>query len=72
MATGFFAPGIKTTRANETTIFIPRSYRWVNTQLPNEELAFYAELELADGFIMLASAYHGGGGNTTADQEWLF
>lgn len=36
-----------------------------------EELTYSAELELGDGFIVLASCYHCGSANTTEDQEKL-
>ncbi|KAG0649655.1 Dioxygenase himG [Hyphodiscus hymeniophilus] len=70
-ALGFFVAGKKTTKANGATRFIPRSHLWPITQPPNEELCYYAELEPGDGFMMLASAYHGGSANTTIDQERL-
>ncbi|KAF2792441.1 phytanoyl-dioxygenase family protein [Melanomma pulvis-pyrius CBS 109.77] len=70
-AIGFFVAGKKTTKANGATRFIPRSHLWAKTQPPNEDLAFYAELEPGDAFIMLASAYHGGSANTTTNEERL-
>jgi len=70
-AIGFFVAGKKTTKENGATRFIPRSHLWAHTQPPNEELAYYAELEPGDGFIMLASAYHGGSENASVDQERL-
>jgi len=70
-AVGFFVAGKRTTKANGATRFIPRSHLWAKSQPPNEELSFYAELEPGDGFIMLASCYHGGSANTTTDQERL-
>lgn len=68
---GFFVAGKRTTKANGATRFIPRSHLWAKTQAPNEDLAYYAELDAGDGFIMLASAYHGGSANTTEDEERL-
>jgi ectoine hydroxylase-related dioxygenase (phytanoyl-CoA dioxygenase family) len=70
-AIGLFVAGKKTTRTNGATRFIPRSHLWGKEQPPNEDLTFYAELEPGDAFIMLASCYHGGSANTTADQERL-
>jgi ectoine hydroxylase-related dioxygenase (phytanoyl-CoA dioxygenase family) len=70
-AVGLFVAGKKTTRENGATRFIPRSHLWKHSQAPNEELAFYVELEPGDGFIMLASCYHGGSANTTVDGERL-
>jgi ectoine hydroxylase-related dioxygenase (phytanoyl-CoA dioxygenase family) len=68
---GFFVAGKKTTKANGATRFIPRSHLWAKTQPPNEDLTFYAELEPGDGFVMLASCYHGGSANMTEDEERL-
>ncbi|KAJ5377263.1 uncharacterized protein N7496_004672 [Penicillium cataractarum] len=68
---GFFVAGKKTTKANGATRFIPRSHLWAKTTPPNEDLTYYAELEPGDGFIMLASCFHGGSANTTTDEERL-
>lgn len=68
---GFFVAGTKTTKANGATRFIPGSHLWDAEQPPVEELAAQAELNPGDGFIMLASAFHGGSANTTADEERL-
>ncbi|RAH71416.1 phytanoyl-CoA dioxygenase family protein [Aspergillus aculeatinus CBS 121060] len=68
---GFFVAGKETTRANGATRFIPRSHLWAKTTPPNEDLAYYAELKPGDGFLMLASCFHGGSANTTVDQERL-
>ncbi|PVH87659.1 phytanoyl-dioxygenase family protein [Cadophora sp. DSE1049] len=68
---GFFVAGKKTTRANGATRFIPRSHLWATSQPPMEDLARHAELNPGDGFMMLASAYHGGSQNSTTDQERL-
>lgn len=68
---GFFVAGKKTTKANGATRFIPRSHLWAKTTPPNEDLAYYAELEPGDGFIMLASCFHGGSANTTSNEERL-
>ncbi|KAH9214097.1 phytanoyl-CoA dioxygenase family protein [Leptodontidium sp. 2 PMI_412] len=68
---GFFIAGKKTTKANGATRFIPRSHLWATSQPPMEELARHAELNPGDGFMMLASAYHGGSENSTIDQERL-
>jgi ectoine hydroxylase-related dioxygenase (phytanoyl-CoA dioxygenase family) len=68
---GIFVAGKKTTRANGATRFIPGSHLWGEERCPDEELALYAELGPGDAFIMLASCYHGGSSNTTADEERL-
>jgi len=68
---GLFVAGKKTTKANGATRFIPRSHLWATSQPPVEDLARHAELNPGDGFMMLASAYHGGSENATTDQERL-
>lgn len=68
---GFFVGGKKTTRQNGATRFIPGSHLWDHETPPSEDLAFYAELEPGDGFIMLSSCYHGGSANTTDNEERL-
>lgn len=68
---GLFVAGKKTTRANGATRFIPGSHLWGEERCPDEELAYYAELQPGDAFIMLASCYHGGSANTTSDEERL-
>ncbi|KIW36009.1 uncharacterized protein PV06_11684 [Exophiala oligosperma] len=70
-AIGFLVGGKKTTKANGATRFIPGSHLWKHDTPPAEDLCVYAELEPGDGFIMLASCYHGGSANTTTDQERL-
>jgi ectoine hydroxylase-related dioxygenase (phytanoyl-CoA dioxygenase family) len=70
-AIGFFISGKKTTKANGATRFIPGSHLWGHMTLCVEELTYSAELELGDGFIVLASCYHCGSANTTEDQEKL-
>ncbi|KIW36459.1 uncharacterized protein PV06_11275, partial [Exophiala oligosperma] len=60
-----------TTKANGATRFIPGSHLWKHDTPPAEDLCVYAELEPGDGFIMLASCYHGGSANTTTNQERL-
>jgi ectoine hydroxylase-related dioxygenase (phytanoyl-CoA dioxygenase family) len=68
---GPFVAGKKTTRANGATRFIPGSHLWGMDRCPDESLAFYAELDAGDAFLMLSSCYHGGSANTTTDQERL-
>lgn len=68
---GLFVAGKKTTRANGATRFIPGSHLWGEDRCPSEELAYYAELEPGDAFLMLASCYHGGSANTTNNEERL-
>jgi ectoine hydroxylase-related dioxygenase (phytanoyl-CoA dioxygenase family) len=68
---GLFVAGKKTTKANGATRFIPGSHLWGEERCPDEDLAYYAELQPGDAFLMLASCYHGGSANTTADEERL-
>jgi ectoine hydroxylase-related dioxygenase (phytanoyl-CoA dioxygenase family) len=68
---GFFVAGTRTTRANGAKRFIPGSHLEATEQPPDEKFARYAELKPGDGFIMLASCYHGGSANTTQGEERL-
>lgn len=68
---GWFVAGKKTTRANGATRYIPGSHLWDSEIPPDESLAFYAELEPGDCFMMLSSCYHAGSANTTKDEERL-
>ncbi|OGE54274.1 hypothetical protein PENARI_c006G01653 [Penicillium arizonense] len=68
---GFFVAGKKATKANGATRFIPGSHLWDHNNPPNEDLCEYAEMERGDAFMMLASCFHGGSANTTADEERL-
>lgn len=68
---GWFVAGKKTTRANGATRFIPGSHLWDPATKPSEDLAYYAELEPGDAFIMLSSCFHGGSSNTTSEEERL-
>ncbi|KAK3387943.1 phytanoyl-CoA dioxygenase family protein [Podospora didyma] len=68
---GFFVAGKKATKANGATRFIPGSHLWDQSEPPNEELAFHAEMNAGDAFMMLSSCYHGGSANTTEDEERL-
>ncbi|KAK4159046.1 hypothetical protein QBC43DRAFT_222943 [Cladorrhinum sp. PSN259] len=68
---GFFVAAKRTTKANGATRFIPRSHLWESMEPPNEDLAYYAELNPGDAFMMLSSCYHGGSANTTENEERL-
>ncbi|KAK3997958.1 phytanoyl dioxygenase family [Cladorrhinum sp. PSN332] len=68
---GFFVAGKKRTKANGATRFVPGSHLWDAMEPPNEDLAYHAELNPGDAFIMLASCYHGGSANTTENEERL-
>ncbi|KAK2007826.1 phytanoyl-CoA dioxygenase [Colletotrichum eremochloae] len=72
-AVGLFVAGSKVTKENGGTQFIPRSHLWGTNRdgPPRVEDCIYAEMEKGDAFIMLASAYHAGGHNTTEDEQRL-
>ncbi|OLN88088.1 hypothetical protein CCHL11_00007 [Colletotrichum chlorophyti] len=72
-AVGLFVAGSKVTKENGGTQFIPRSHLWGTSRQtpPRVEDCIYAEMEKGDAFIMLASAYHAGGQNTTHDETRL-
>ncbi|KAL0935801.1 phytanoyl dioxygenase family protein [Colletotrichum truncatum] len=72
-AVGLFVAGSKVTKENGGTQFIPRSHLWgTDRELPPQvDDCIYAEMNKGDAFIMLASAYHAGGHNTTEDEERL-
>lgn len=68
---GLFVAGKPSTKENGCTRFIPGSHLWSHETEPVDELCSYATLDKGDAFIMFASCYHGGGANTTKDQERL-
>lgn len=69
---GLFVAGCKVTKENGGTQFIPGSHLWgTNQGPPKVEDCIFAEMEKGDAFIMLASAYHGGGNNVTKDEYRL-
>ncbi|KAI5477095.1 Phytanoyl-CoA dioxygenase [Pseudohyphozyma bogoriensis] len=72
-AVGFFVAGGAhgTTKANGATRFIPGSHLYGIDHPPSEEDAVHVELAPTDGFLMLASCYHGGSANMTTHQERL-
>ncbi|KAJ9139373.1 Phytanoyl-dioxygenase family protein [Pleurostoma richardsiae] len=71
-AIGLFVAGCKVTKENGGTQFIPRSHLWGTTRgPPRVEDCIFADMDKGDAFLMLASAYHGGGNNTTIDQYRL-
>ncbi|GAB1192678.1 hypothetical protein APSETT444_001872 [Aspergillus pseudonomiae] len=72
-AVGLFVAGCRITKENGGTQFIPRSHLWGtdrNTP-PRVDQCIFADMEKGDGFIMLASAFHGGGSNVTEDEYRL-
>ncbi|KNG89889.1 phytanoyl-CoA dioxygenase family protein [Aspergillus nomiae NRRL 13137] len=72
-AVGLFVAGCRITKKNGGTQFIPRSHLWGtdrNTP-PRVDQCIFADMEKGDGFIMLASAFHGGGSNVTKDEYRL-
>lgn len=68
---GLFVAGTKTTKLNGATRFIPKSHLTGLDVPPVESDAAYAELDVGDAFMMLASCYHGGSANMTKDEERL-
>ncbi|ENH66984.1 hypothetical protein FOC1_g10004615 [Fusarium oxysporum f. sp. cubense race 1] len=71
-AVGLFVAGSKVTKENGGTQFIQGSHLWGSERgPPRVEDCIYAEMDKGDAFIMLASAYHGGGTNSTKDQHRL-
>ncbi|EKG10166.1 Phytanoyl-CoA dioxygenase [Macrophomina phaseolina MS6] len=72
-AIGMFVAGSKVTKENGGTQFIPKSHLWGNDREkpPQVDQCIFAEMEKGDAFIMLASAFHGGGNNTTKDEKRL-
>lgn len=67
-AISFFIAGRRTTRENGATNFIPGSHLQDTMTARKMEDAISAEMEAGDAFFMCASAYHGGGCNSTTDQ----
>ncbi|CAI0644301.1 unnamed protein product [Colletotrichum noveboracense] len=72
-AVGLFVAGSKVTKENGGTQFIPRSHLWGTDRHlpPRVDECIYAEMDKGDAFIMLASAYHAGGHNTTQNEKRL-
>lgn len=71
-AVGLFVAGCKVTKENGGTQFIPGSHLWGTKQgPPRVEDCIFADMDKGDAFIMLASAFHGGGTNSTKDQHRL-
>ncbi|KAF4539439.1 Phytanoyl-CoA dioxygenase [Lasiodiplodia theobromae] len=70
-AVGLFVAGSRVTKENGGTQFIPRSHLWGTDRdtPPRVDQCIFADMEKGDAFIMLASAYHGGGDNVTKDQR---
>ncbi|KAK6386160.1 hypothetical protein LTS17_001735 [Exophiala oligosperma] len=60
--------GSQTTRENGATMFIPGSHKWDDTRVPRLDEICFAEMEPGSALIFLASCYHGGGHNATADE----
>ncbi|TDZ20887.1 Dioxygenase swnH1 [Colletotrichum orbiculare MAFF 240422] len=72
-AVGLFVAGSRITKENGGTQFIPRSHLWGSDreQPPSVDECIFADMEKGDAFIMLASAFHAGGHNTTKDEKRL-
>lgn len=68
----FFAASDKTRRANGATRIVPGSHLWDYSQPPPPEddaSIVDAEIDRGDSLIILGSVYHGGGANTTDDEN---
>ncbi|KAM0190681.1 hypothetical protein ACHAPI_009207 [Fusarium lateritium] len=71
-AVGLFVAGSKVTKENGGTQFVPGSHLWGSERgPPRVKDCIFAEMDRGDAFIMLASAYHGGGTNSTTDEQRL-
>ncbi|KAH7253780.1 uncharacterized protein BKA55DRAFT_566247 [Fusarium redolens] len=71
-AVGLFVAGSKVTKENGGTQFIQGSHLWGSERgPPRVEDCIFAEMDKGDAFIMLASAYHGGGTNSTNNEHRL-
>ncbi|KAF2726970.1 PhyH-domain-containing protein [Polyplosphaeria fusca] len=72
-AVGLFVAGCKITKQNGGTAFIPGSHLWGTDRKnpPDVNLCQHAEMDKGDAFIMLASTFHGGGTNSTKDEQRL-
>ncbi|KAH7054388.1 hypothetical protein B0J12DRAFT_451851 [Macrophomina phaseolina] len=61
---GCLIAGVKTTRQNGATMFIPGSHKWDDSRRPRLDEVCFAEMEPGCALIFLASCYHGGGHNS--------
>jgi ectoine hydroxylase-related dioxygenase (phytanoyl-CoA dioxygenase family) len=67
-AVGIFVAGCQCTYENGATQFIPGSHKWDMTKPGLVEDCIFAEMPIGDAFVMLTSAYHGGGTNRTENE----
>ncbi|MCJ1278438.1 hypothetical protein MMC21_006255 [Puttea exsequens] len=62
---GLLVAGVKTTKSNGATLFVPGSHLWAGSRPMMMEEAEPAELEVGEAFLFLASTAHAGGANIT-------
>ncbi|KAL8965540.1 MAG: hypothetical protein Q9183_003795, partial [Haloplaca sp. 2 TL-2023] len=62
---GLLVAGVKTTKENGGTMFVPSSHLWDHSRRPRVEEAVAAEMEVGEAFMFLGSTVHGGGSNVT-------
>ncbi|KAL8743195.1 MAG: hypothetical protein Q9190_004430 [Brigantiaea leucoxantha] len=63
---GILVAGVRTTRENGATLFVPGSHLWDHSRQPRPEEVVPAELEVGEAFLFLGSAVHAGGANKTS------
>lgn len=70
---GVFVPGVKTTIENGATRLVPGSHLWGDDvgPDPSSPAVVYAEMDVGEAAFMLASTYHGGSTNNSADENRL-
>lgn len=68
-AVAVFVAGNECTFENGATQFIPGSHKWNMTRPGYVKDCIFAAMSKGDAFVMLASAYHGGGTNRTESEH---
>ncbi|KAL8701870.1 MAG: hypothetical protein Q9224_000306 [Gallowayella concinna] len=64
---GLLVPGVRTTRENGATLFVPASHLWDHTRRPQALEAVAVEMDVGEAFLFLASTVHAGGANSTLE-----
>ncbi|KAK5996421.1 Dioxygenase swnH1 [Cladobotryum mycophilum] len=59
--------GVRTTRENGATMFVPGSHKWDDSRFPRLDEVCFAEMDPGSALVFVGSAYHGGGHNATTD-----
>ncbi|KAL8819804.1 MAG: hypothetical protein Q9223_001841 [Gallowayella weberi] len=62
---GLLVPGVRTTRENGATLFVPASHLWGHSRRPQAQEAVAVEMDVGEAFLFLASTVHAGGANST-------